>query len=157
MARTKQDIIDCLLKALEQGNGDLDELDRLMDHAKEDIAKAKEIEKAEQARKEAEQRKRGEKIAEMATRVLNDQATDADLALVMESYMHARGMKDAKVTEADVVNAAQAADKATSMFDDLLKAFDTLGAALESKSATTKVAKNKTSDDVIKEFLNTLR
>ncbi|MBQ2230782.1 MAG: hypothetical protein II425_03095 [Oscillospiraceae bacterium] len=157
MARTKQDIIDCLLKALEQGNGDLDELDRLMDHAKEDIAKAKEIEKAEQARKEAEQRKRGEKIAEMATRVLNDQTTDADLALVMESYMHARGMKDAKVTEADVVNAAQAAEKATSMFDDLLKAFDTLGAALESKPATTKVAKNKTSDDVIKEFLNTLR
>ena len=157
MARTKQDIIDCLLKALEQGNGDLDELDRLMDHAKEDIAKAKEIEKAEQARKEAEQRKRGEAIAEMATRVLNDQATGADLALVMESYMHARGMKDAKVTEADVMNATLTAEKTANMFDDLLKAFNALGSALESKPTTAKVPNKRTSDDIIKEFLNTLR
>ena len=157
MAKTQKEIMNALLGALEKGEGDLSSLDALMDQVKADIAEAKAEEHARKEKEEARMKKRGEEIAAMATRVLNEQTTDADLALVMESYMHARGMKDAKITAEDVVTATQAAEKATSIFDDLLKAFDSIGSVIESKPTITRATKKKTSDDILKEFLNTIQ
>ena len=112
MAKTQKEIMNALLGALEKGEGSLSDLEALMDRVKKDIAEAKAEEKARKEKEEADLKARGEKIAEMATRVLNDKATEADVAMVMESYMHNLGLKDAKITAKDVQNAKEAADRA---------------------------------------------
>ena len=153
MAKTQKEIMNGLLDALKMGNGDLADLDALMDHVKKDIAEAKAEEAARKEKEAAELKARGEKIAEMATRVLNDKATEADVALVMESYMHNLGMKDAKISAKDVQAAKEAADRATGAFDVVLNALnDVFGMDPKPKAQATKSA-----DDVLNEFLKTIR
>ena len=124
-----------------------------MDRVKKDIAEAKAEEAARKEKEAAELKARGEKIAEMATRVLNDKATEADVALVMESYMHNLGMKDAKISAKDVQDAKAAADRATGAFDVVLNALnDVFGMDPKPKAQATKSA-----DDVLNEFLKTIR
>jgi len=153
MAKTQKEIMNALLGALEKGDGDLSDLDALMDKVKKDIAEAKAEEAARKEKEEAELKARGEKIAEMATRVLNDKATDEDVALVMESYMHNLGMKDAKVSAKEVQAAKEAANRATNALDVVLDALnDVFGMDPKPKAQPTKSA-----DDVLNEFLKTIR
>lgn len=153
MAKTQKEIMNALLGALEKGEGSLSDLEALMDRVKKDIAEAKAEEAARKEKEAAELKARGEKIAEMATRVLNDKATEADVALVMESYMHNLGMKDAKISAKDVQDAKAAADRATGAFDVVLNALnDVFGMDPKSKAQATKSA-----DDVLNEFLKTIR
>ena len=160
MAKTKQEIIERLIASLEHGDGDLDELDKLMDKAKQDIDLAKQAEVEEKKRKEQETVKRGEAIAEMATRVLNDKATEADVAMVMESYMHSLGMKDAKVSADEVREAKETAEKAANTMGDLLNALGGLAKVFdqdfnkESQTITKKPPRN--ADDVLREFLKSI-
>lgn len=153
MAKTKQEIIERLIASLKNGEGDLADLDLLMDKAKEDIAAAKKAEAEERARKEKEQIQRGEKVAEMATRVLNDKATEADVAMVMESYMHSLGMQDAKVSPDEVRSAKEAAEKASSALGTLIDLIGDLGDVKDIK--VHKVDK-KSADDVLREFLKNI-
>ena len=150
MAKSKQEIIKSLVSALENGKGDLADLDLLMDKAKEDIAAAQKAEAEERARKEKETIKRGEEIAEMATRVLEDKATEADVAMVMESYMHSIGLKNAQVSPDEVRNAKEAAEKASSALGTLLDLFTDLG-----DIKVHKVEK-KSADDVLRDFLKNI-
>ena len=150
MAKTKQEIMNALLTALEKGDGDLSDLDSLLDRVKKDIAAAKE----EEARKEKDLKARGEKIAEMATRVLNDSATEADVALVMESFMHNLGMKEAKISAKDVQTAKEAADRTIGSLDVMLNALSDLFAVDEKPKARSAT---KSADDVLNEFLKTIR
>lgn len=153
MAKTQKEIMNALLGALEKGEGSLSDLEALMDRVKKDIAEAKAEEKARKEKEEADLKARGEKIAEMATRVLNDKATEADVAMVMESYMHNLGLKDAKISAKDVQNAKEAADRASSALDVMLDALsDVFGTDPKPKAHSTKNA-----DDVLNEFLKTLR
>lgn len=153
MAKTQKEIMNALLGALEKGEGSLSDLEALMDRVKKDIAEAKAEEAARKEKEAAELKARGEKIAEMATRVLNDKATEADVALVMESYMHNLGMKDAKISAKDVQDAKAAADRATGAFDVVLNALnDVFGMDPKPKAQATKSA-----DDVLNEFLKTIR
>lgn len=151
MAKSKNDIVKSLMAALESGKGDLADLDLLMDKAKEDIAAAKKAEAEERARKEKETIKRGEAIAEMATRVLEDKATEADVAMVMESYMHSIGLKDAKVSSDEVREAKEAAEKASSVLGSLIDLISDLGDIKDVK--VRKVEKQKSADDILREFL----
>ena len=153
MAKTKQEIIERLIASLENGNGDLADLDELMDKAKEDIAAAKQAEADEKARKEAEFTKRGEEIAEMATRVLNDKATEADVAMVMESYMHSIGLKDAKVSPDEVRSAKEAAEKASSALGTLIDLIGDLG---DVKDIKVHKVEKKSADDVLRDFLKNI-
>lgn len=157
MAKTQKEIMNALLGALEKGDGDLSSLDALMDRVKKDIAEAKAEERARKEKEEAELNARGKKIADMATRVLNDEATEADVALVMESYMHNLGMKDAKVSAKDVQEAKEAADKATGALDVVLEALDDLFTLDEKPKAKAVKQSTKSADDVLNEFLKTLR
>ncbi len=153
MAKTQKEIMNALLDALKLGEGDLSDLDSLMDKVKKDIAEAKAEEAARKEKEAAELKARGEKIAEMATRVLNDKATEADVAMVMESYMHNLGLKDAKISAKDVQSAKEAADRASSALDVVLDALnDVFGTDPKPKAQSTKNA-----DDVLNEFLKTLR
>ena len=144
-----------LMTALEKGEGGLDDLERLLTHAKEDVIAAKAEEKA---RKAKEEKARGDKIAEMATRVLNDQATEADVALVMESYMHNLGIKDAKISAKDVQDAKAAADKATGALDIILDALNDLF-TIDDKPKAKTVTKDtsQSADDIKNAFLKTLQ
>jgi len=153
MAKTQKEIMNALLSALEKGEGDLADLETLIDHVKKDIAEAKE----EEARKEKDMKARGEKIAEMATRVLNDNATEADVALVMESYMHNLGMKDAKISAKDVQTAKEAADRTIGSLDIVLNALGDLFATDEKPKARPAKDTIKSADDVLNEFLKTIR
>jgi len=153
MAKTKQEIIERLIASLENGKGDLADLDLLMDKAKEDIAAAKKAEAEERARKDKEMIKRGEEIAEMATRVLQDKATEADVAMVMESYMHSIGLKDAKVSPDEVRSAKEAAEKASSALGTLIDLIGDLGDVKDIK--VHKVDK-KSADDVLRDFLKNI-
>ena len=157
MAKTQKEIMNALLGALEKGDGDLSSLDALMDRVEKDIAEAKAEERARKEKEEAELNARGKKIADMATRVLNDEATEADVALVMESYMHNLGMKDAKVSAKDVQEAKEAADKATGALDIVLNALDDLFTLDEKPKAKAAKQSTKSADDVLNEFLKTLR
>ena len=150
MAKSKQEIIERLIASLEKGDGDLADLDLLMDKAKEDIAAAKKAEVEERARKDKEKIKRGEEIVEMATRVLEDKATEADVALVMESYMHSIGLKDAKVSPDEVREAKEAAEKASSALGTLI---DLIGDMSDIK--VHKMEK-KNADDVLRDFLKNI-
>ena len=153
MAKTQKEIMNALLGALEKGEGSLSDLEALMDRVKKDIAEAKAEEKVRKEKEEADMKARGEKIAEMATRVLNDKATEADVAMVMESYMHNLGLKDAKISAKDVQNAKEAADRASSAIDVVLDALnDVFGTNRTEPKQSTKSA-----DDVLNEFLKTLR
>ena len=160
MAKTKQEIIERLIASLEHGDGDLDELDKLMDKAKQDIDLAKQAEAEEKKRKEQETVKRGEAIAEMATRVLNDKATEADVAMVMESYMHNLGMKDAKVSADEVREAKETAEKAANTMGDLLNALGGLAKVFDpdfNKEPRTITKKpSRSADDVLREFLKSI-
>ena len=153
MAKTQKEIMNALLGALEKGEGDLSSLDALMDRVKKDIAEAK----AEEKKAREEEHARGEKIAEMATRVLNDKATEADVALVMESYMHNLGIKDAKISAKDVQDAKAAADKATGTLDIILNALDDLFTLDDKPKPKAAKTTTKSADDVLNEFLKTLR
>ena len=157
MAKTQKEIMNSLLGALEKGEGDLSSLDALMDRVKKDIAEAKAEEEKARKEKEKEERARGEKIADMATRVLNDEATEADVALVMESYMHNLGLKDAKVSAKDVQDAKAAADKATGTLDIILNALDDLFTLDDKPKPKAAKTTTKSADDVLNEFLKTLR
>ncbi len=153
MAKSKQEIIELLIASLKNGEGDLADLDLLMDKAKEDIAAAKKAEAEECARKEKEKIKRGEEIAEMATRVLNDKATEADVAMVMESYMHSIGLKDAKVSPDEVRSAKEAAEKASSALGTLI---DFIGDLSDIKDVKIHKVEKKSADDVLRDFLKNI-
>ena len=160
MTKSKQEIIERLIASLKNGEGDLTDLDALMDKAKADIAAAKKAEAEERARKEKEAIKRGEEIAEMATRILNDQATEADVAMVMESYMHNLGMKNAKVSPNEVREAKETAEKAANTMSDLLNAFGGLTKVFDldfNKEPRTVAKKpSRNADDVLREFLKSI-
>lgn len=157
MAKTQKEIMNALLGALEKGDGDLSSLDALMDRVKKDIAEAKAEEKARKEKEEAKLKARGEQIAAMATRVLNGQATAADVALVMESYMHSLGFDDAEISAKDVEKAKDAAEKTITDFGSLLSAFDSLADAFGDTGVKVKKTTTKRDpDDVLREFLKTI-
>lgn len=168
MAKTQKEIVTALKTALEKGDGDLSSLDALLDRVKIDIVAAQAEEKARKAKEEAEEKARkereearlkarGEKIAAMATRVLNDEATAADVALVMESYMHSLGFDDAEISAKDVEEAKNTAEKAVGDFGDLLSAFGTLAEAFGDTGVKVKKTTTKRDpDDVLREFLKTI-
>ncbi len=105
---TIEDIKTALKTALKAGSGNLDDLDALLERAKEDIEALKQEEKRKEAerkakedaaRKQEEERKkkRGNEIAAMANRVLEDKATDADVAMVLTAYLRGRGITEITV------------------------------------------------------------
>lgn len=148
---TQDKIIDGLLKALQNGKGDLDELEELLDRAKTDVAEAKETER--KAKEEA-RNKRGQDIAEMATRYLNDQLTAADVANVLNAFFGSRGVK-VKFTPNDLEQMAKLIDT-DAISDELNKAIDdfiSLFTGFTDKSKRSKPAADRSADDVIADFL----
>lgn len=148
---TQDKIIDGLLKALQNGKGDLNELEELLDRAKTDIAEAKEAERKTQ---EEARNKRGQDIAEMATRYLNDQLTAADAANVLNSFFGSRGVK-VKFTPNDLEQMAKPID-ADAISNELNKAIDSfisLFTDTNGKSKRSKPAATRSADDVIADFL----
>lgn len=92
-------IIDALQKALAKGSGSLDDLDSLLKRAQADVARAKEEEKAA---REAAAKKRGQEIADLANRLLENKITDDDCAFVMNTWLAAKGYAGALFTGADL-------------------------------------------------------
>ena len=159
MAKSQDTIIASLMDALRNGNGDLDELAILMDHVKEDIADAKKEQEAqEQAKKEAERKeliKRGEKIAEMATRVLENKTTAEDVAVVFESYLKAQGI-DGKVSASDIEDAMNYGTQFVETMGNFFQGLEELFAPkqVEKPKATVKKA---TADDILRDFLRNMK
>jgi len=159
---TQNTIIEALQRALTQGSGSLDDLEALMDKAKADIAKAKQEEKEakEAARKaaEADKLKRGEKIAELATRLLDEEPTEEDVAYVLQVYFKSKGI-EAEVTAESIRDGMDVKAELDKNLDELCDALGELFEALvpdkSKKSAAKPTAKSKakTADDVINDFL----
>lgn len=160
-------IIEALQKALADGSGTLDDLDNLLKRAQTDIAKAKDEEKAAKTKAEAEKRQTGQRIAELANRLLEGQPTDDDCALVVNTWMQSRGI-DGKLTGKDLDEIFTKSDAASKkMTADLDKALDDLAKnikewcdALDIKvdvRTPKSAAKPKKEDpnDVIDDFLKT--
>ena len=178
---TQDKIIEGLQKALAGGSGSLDDLDNLMNRVKQDIATAKrEQEEAEKkAKEEAEARKtaRGTEIAHIATRLLNEELTDADMALVMNVFFKQHGLQTTwteknihelmidcgeKIDELSA-KTKQAVNELADLFEDLFGIkIDTSkvkteakkeGNKAEYKTENKKPAASKDPDDVIRKFL----
>lgn len=86
-------IVDSLVKALTNASGSLDDLDALLERAKQDIVKAKDDERKAKEKADAEKKARGLKIADLANRVLDGKPTDDDCALVINTWMKSRGIE----------------------------------------------------------------
>ena len=165
MAKTQNDIITSLITALQNGEGGLDDLENLLDRVKSDVADAKkaEAEAAEKAKaqKEAEFAKRGQEIANMATRVLEDKATSADVAMVFEAFLKAQGHKDVKVSAKDIEESMNAADEMAKHIEDVFSTIgDIFGIKPEVNKETVvkaKPAQKVDADEVLRKFLAGLR
>ena len=79
----KAKIVEALQAALAKGNGSLDDLSDLLKRAQNDIEAAK---KAEAEAAERAKTKRGEDVAKIATRLLNSELTDDDMAFIMNVF-----------------------------------------------------------------------
>lgn len=162
MAKTKDTIVSALTGALEHGDGDWNDLLELMERAKADIEEAKAAEeKAAAAKREAEEReyvRRGEAIAEMATRVLENKATEADIAMVMNSYLTGKNIK-VQVSVNDVKDAMDSADNLSKHLETLLDGFqDLLGAfAPKEKPKCEQKCAKQSADDILRAFLDDLK
>lgn len=155
-------IIDALQKALTGGQGTLDDLDRLLTRAKEDIAKAK-VEQEEAERKAKVDY--GNKVAEIATRMLNSELTDDDLAFIMNIFFTQNKLDaiwDGKTIRNMVNDCAAAQDnhkaKINQLTNDLDKLLELLLNSENDKSKSKKeVEKKQTKKDnpdaVIHDFL----
>ena len=156
MVKSKDTIVNSLIATLKRGEGDWEELAALLDHVKEDVEEARKAEEArEAARKEAEHKaflKRGEEIAEMATRVLENKTTADDVACVMNSYLKGRGL-DANIKGADISGAMDAADEFAKTIEG---AFEALKELFDEDKPVKKVEKTS-ADDVLRDFLRTLK
>jgi cellobiose-specific phosphotransferase system component IIA len=179
---TQDKIIEGLQKALAGGSGSLDDLDNLMNRVKQDIATAKkeqeEAEKKAKADAEARKAARGTEIAHIATRLLNEELTDADMALVMNVFFKQHGLQTTwteknihelmvdcgqKVDELNV-KAKQAVNELADLFESLFGVkIDTDKVKTETKkegNTTTVKAEykqpkeSKDPDDVIRKFLS---
>lgn len=146
-AKTLEDIVKALTGALEQGEGDLDDLDSLLTKVKADIVAAKKAEEEAKKEEEAALIKRGEAIAAMATRVLENKVTDDDVAMVMEAYLKGKGFKNLKISGAEVAEAMTAALDMQKHLDEFVHA---LG---DFFSNPKKEEKSQTADDILRDFL----
>ena len=173
---TQDKIIEGLQKALAGGSGSLDDLDNLMNRVKQDIATAKreqeEAEKKAKADAEARKTARGTEIAHIATRLLNEELTDADMALVMNVFFKQHGLQttwtEKNIHELmvdcgqkiDELNAKtkQAVNELADLFESLFGVkIDTDEVKTKKEGNTTAVKKPKESkdpDDVIRKFLS---
>ena len=149
----KNTIVTGLIHALENGQGELEDLEKLLQRAQKDIVTAKE---EEEKRKEAAMKKRAEGIAELATRLLNDALTSADVAEVFNSYLRTQNI-DAQITAESVEQGV----KHTAELDNSINEFvDALGELFNSIAAKDKPCgkccdnkKSEDPDDVINTFL----
>ena len=127
-------IVDGLLKALANGSGTLDNLDELLDRAKDDIAAAKqeeiEAQKKAAAEKEAQAQARGKLVADLATRVLHDETTDEDCAYVINSWARKNGLKgdgftgkELREVAEEIKNTRKQTSKVMSEFEEIIEAF----------------------------------
>ena len=169
-------IVDGLLKALANGSGTLDNLDELLDRAKNDIATAKqeeiEAQKKAAAEKEAQAKAqaRGKMVADLATRVLHDETTDKDCAYVINSWARKNGFKDAGFTAQDmreifesVQSTRKETDKVVKEFEDILSEFCKSLESFDDKHNMPKyegkkpaaMSKKNDPEDVIDNFLKT--
>lgn len=165
MAKTQNDIVKNLITALQNGKGNLDDLDVLMDSVKQDIIDAKEAEaKAAKEKTDADLMKRGEEIAAMATRVLEEKTTAADLAMVFQSFMHANGHKDVVISAEEIEESMNAAEEMTKHISSFVDALGDLFGFLPDREPAKQVhekvvvpTKKRTADDILNDFLRTLK
>lgn len=158
-------ILSALQNALEHGTGSLDDLSNLLSRAQADVEKAKkEQEEADRiARENAEKAKlaRGQQIAELATRLLEGQPSDEDVAMVLQTYLNSKGI-EAEVSAksiADSIQAQQELDKnLNELFGGLKELFEALGGNEKPACQTARrpAARPKTDDDTIDSFLRGL-
>ena len=162
-------IIEGLTKALTQGKGDLNELDKLLTRAKVDVEKAI----AEQ--KEAEEKAaaaRGQQVAAIANRLLVNKLTADDMAYIFNSFFGSRGLISewtAQSIEDLVKSCAQKQEEATKNASDFVNKLlnnitdvlaDLVDDTVEIKDETNKKTaaqsiKNadKSADQIISDFL----
>lgn len=162
-------ILDALQRALSQGSGSLDDLDALMDRVKGDIAKAKQEEAAaakkkaeeEAARKAAEEKAKlaqGQRIAELATRLLAGEPTSEDVAFMFQTYLRHSGIEDAEVTAEGIEEGLKASHELNSALNELAESFADLFGGFVDKNKNVNQPKprenrKETADDVIARFL----
>lgn len=144
-------ILTALQHALEKGDGSLDDLSNLLSRAQADIETAKK-EQAEKAKREAEKAKiaRGEKIAELATRLLEGKPTSADVALVMETYFKSKGYEDVHVTAESVDEGIKASRELNQHLEELTDALGDLFNFTKTDRKPIKTSPDKALDDFLK-------
>ena len=155
-------IIDALQKALTGGQGTLDDLDNLLTRAKKDIAQAK----AEQ--EEAERKAKtdyGNKVADIATRMLNSELTDDDMAFIMNIFFKQNKLDaiwDAKTIRSMVNDCITAHEenkaKTNQLVNDLDKLLEMILNSINDepkskKEVEKKQTKKDNPDAVIHDFL----
>ena len=149
---TQKEIIDALQKSLNQGSGSLDDLSNLLTRVQSDIEAAKKQEAEAKAKADSE---RGNRIAAIATNMLQKKMTNADMAFILNEFFEGSTWTEKDV--ADLIEHQKDADKAAAQLSD---AFDelaeTLGEIFGKKPVVkveTKKVDNKNPDEVLRKFL----
>lgn len=176
------DLASAMLKGMNSQNDfSFDEMLAILSSARQQLTTAEEEKKKKQEEERKKMLERGEKIAAIATRMLDRQMTPADLAFAMNCYNESHNLSNIVMTAEDVEGIYNNAEKLTDSFessanylDTLINSLKSLGIDLNSiignkgnaqsketdsvgKCECKSKSKAKTNDDdVIRAFLNTL-
>ena len=150
-------IVKGLREALTNASGSLDDLNALLKKAQEDVAQAK---KDEAAAKEKAKADRGNKVAQLATRLLNSELTDDDMAFVMNTFYAQKGLQpvwDAAGIGVLTASSTKAADdldqKTEKVVDELADFFEKwLGVEIDRDKVKTETKVNKNGSSVKAEY-----
>lgn len=151
---TQKDIMDALQKSLTQGSGSLDDLSNLLTRVQADIEQAK---KEEVENKRKAENARGERIAEIATNMLQNQLTPDDMAFIFNEYFHDKHWtgKDISDIEQNMREADKVASNLNTAIDELCETLEQMFGKKNCKCEKPKanVENKKDADEVLKKFL----
>lgn len=147
---TQKEIIDALQKSLTQGSGSLDDLSNLLARVQVDIDKAKQ-EEVENKRKSEDAR--GQRIAEIATRMLQRQLTSEDVAFIFNEYFYDKSWtaKDIDELNEHMQNTSKVTKDLTDAIEEVLQNFANVFNTKDAPKVDNKQPKDP--DDVLKKFL----
>lgn len=121
------DLASAMLKGMNsQSDFSFDEMLAILNSARQQLTTAEEEKKKKQEEERKKMLERGEKIAAIATRMLDRQMTPADLAFAMNCYNESHNLSDVVMTPEDVESIYKNAKKLTDNFESSTNYLDTL-------------------------------
>lgn len=138
------DLASAMLKGMNSQNDfSFDEMLAILSSARQQLTTAEEEKKKKQEEERKKMLERGEKIAAIATRMLDRQMTPDDLAFAMNCYNESHNLSDIVMTAEDVESIYKNAKKLTDNLESSTSCLDALINGLKALSIDINIPSNK--------------